>query len=216
MNSQKWRNECMDIKSSEGAFWSRWRHRQTWLTTSHRHIKTTTKIWNNHQLGTSEIKLNGSLTTTELNKPHPSRLVGGTQTWNGLAPTHVDKNSGGMDILGAKSPRPTPGPPAQDSRARKISPHNFWLQSPLGIESVEEAAGALSSSSWGSHTQTHLLRLMPSEIQHWGGSLKGTSGTQGETEVSGIWASRGYCLFAEPSPHRAGRLVPNLILHLPG
>ena len=59
----------------------------------------------------------------------------------------VDKNSGGMDILGAKSPRPTPGPPAQDSRARKISPHNFWLQKPVGIESVEETAGAPSSFS---------------------------------------------------------------------
>ena len=32
-----------------------------------------------------EIELNGSLTTMELKKPHLSRLVGGAQTWNGLA-----------------------------------------------------------------------------------------------------------------------------------
>ena len=44
-------------------------------TTPKLHIQ---KIQNNHQL---EIKLNGSLTTTELKKPHPSRLVGGAQTW---------------------------------------------------------------------------------------------------------------------------------------
>ena len=39
-----------------------------------------------HPSEPSEIKLNGSLTTTELKKPHPSRLVGGVQTWNGLVP----------------------------------------------------------------------------------------------------------------------------------
>ena len=36
-----------------------------------------------------------------------------------------------------------------------------------------------------------LLRLTPSELQHWGSSLKGTSGIQGETEVSGIKARAG-------------------------
>ena len=69
-------------------------------------------------------------------------------------------------------------PPAQDSSARKISPHNFGLKEPAGIESVEEAAGALTSSSWGTHTCTHLLRLAPSELQHQGGTLKGTSDIQ--------------------------------------
>ena len=118
--------------------------------------------------------------------------------------------------LGREESQTHTRPPAQDSSARKISPHNFWLQKPAGIELVEEDSAVLSSSSWGTHTRTHLLRLMPSEIQHWGGSLKGTSGTQGETEVSGIWASRGYCLFAEPSNHRANSLVPYLSLHQPG
>ena len=31
-----------------------------------------------------------------------------------------------------------------------------------------------------------LISLTSSELQHWGSSLKGTSGTQGETDVSGI------------------------------
>ena len=42
--------------------------------------------------------MNASLTTTKLKKPHPSRLVGGAQTQNGLV-LHlflVDKNSGGI------------------------------------------------------------------------------------------------------------------------
>ena len=32
------------------------------------------------------MELNGRLTTTELKKPHPSTLVGGAQTQNGLVP----------------------------------------------------------------------------------------------------------------------------------
>ena len=78
--------------------------------------------------------------------------------------------------MGVRSPSPTLGPPAQDSNARKVSPHNFWLQKPVGIEVVEEAAEALSRTSWGTYTRTHLLRLPPFDCQHWGSSLKGTSG----------------------------------------
>ena len=81
---------------------------------------------------------------------------------------------------------------------------------------MEEAPGTLSSFSWGTHTPTHLLRLALSELQHQGGGLKDTSGTQGETEVSGIGASRGHCPFAEPSPDGSSRLVPHLRLHQPG
>ena len=46
----------------------------------------------------TEIELNGSLTTTELKKPHPSRLVGGTQMQNWLVqyPFVVNKNLGGI------------------------------------------------------------------------------------------------------------------------
>ena len=51
------------------------------------------------------------------------------------------------DISGSRSPSPTPGLPAQGSSARKISPHNFWLQKSVRIESVEENSGVSSSSS---------------------------------------------------------------------
>ena len=91
--------------------------------------------------------MNGSLTNKELMKPHPLRLVEGVQMQTGLVshPCVVDKF--GRDISEAKSPSHTSGPPAQGSSARKISPHNFWLQKPVGIEWVEEPAGAPRSSS---------------------------------------------------------------------
>ena len=38
------------------------------------------------------------------------------------------------DILVVRSPSPISGPPAQGSSARKTSPHNFWLQKPVGIK----------------------------------------------------------------------------------
>ena len=78
---------------------------------------------------------------------------------------------------------------------------------------------------------TDLLRLTPSEIQHWGSSLKGTSGIQRRSEVSGIKASAGGQLSPRqkggqrplslfwtfpPQSHRAGRMVPYLRLHQPG
>ena len=68
--------------------------------------------------------------------------------WNRLVPHSrvVDKNLGGIpEEQGV--PALLQVPPAQDSSARKISPHNFWLQKPAGIESVEETAGTPSSSS---------------------------------------------------------------------
>ena len=98
----------------------------------------------------------------------------GKDAERGWAHTHVDKNPGGMSQ--EQVPQPTPGPPAQDSSARKMIPSNFWMQKPVWMEKVEEAAGALSSSSWGTHTCTHLLRLTSPELQHRGGSLKSTSG----------------------------------------
>ena len=67
-----------------------------------------------------------------------------------------------------RSPRPTLGPPAQESIGRKISHHNFWLQKPAGIESVEEAAGALSSSlGEPKHGLSYSDSLTSSELQHW-------------------------------------------------
>ena len=49
--------------------------------------------------------------------------------------------------LQSEESRPIPGPPAQGSSVRKLSPHNFRLRKPVGIELVEEAAGAPSSYS---------------------------------------------------------------------
>ena len=57
----------------------------------------------------------------------------------------VDKNSGGITGV-TRSPSATPGPPAQGSSARKISSPKFWLQIPVGMESVEETSGAPNSS----------------------------------------------------------------------
>ena len=66
---------------------------------------------------------------------------------NSLVPhPHVIEKFG-RNILGVTSLSPTPGTPAQGSSARKISPHNFWLQKPAWIESVEETFGAPSISS---------------------------------------------------------------------
>ena len=58
--------------------------------------------------------------------------------------SHVANKFLGRDVLEVPAPHQAP---AQDSSARKISPHNFWLQKPVGIESVEEPSGAPNSSS---------------------------------------------------------------------
>ena len=50
-------------------------------------------------------------------------------------------------ILEARSPSPTPGPPAQSSSAREISPYNYWLQNPAGVELEEVNARASRSST---------------------------------------------------------------------
>ena len=119
----------------------------------------------------------------ELKKPHPSRLVGGVETWTGLVPHPrvVDKNLGGIS-QGQEVAAPTLGPPAQGSSARKISPYNFWLQKLVVIESVEETSGP---KQFLKNLQVDLFRLTPCEIQHQGSSLKGTSGIWGGTEVFG-------------------------------
>ena len=79
-------------------FWSRWQRSRHGSPSLHNHIKITTEIQNNHHSELSEIKLNGSPTTTELQKPCPSRLVGGMRTQNRLVPHLgvVDKNLRGI------------------------------------------------------------------------------------------------------------------------
>ena len=82
-----------------------------------------------------EIKVNGSLTTTELKKPHPSRLVGGAEMWNRQVPhPHVaDKNLVGISWEQEVSASHKTPQARVSSNARKISPHNFWLQKLVGI-----------------------------------------------------------------------------------
>ena len=94
----------------------------------------------------SQIELNGSLTTIDLKKPHPSRLVGGAETQNKLVP-HVHEVDKNLDISGTRSPSPSSGQSAQGTSVGKMTAPNFWLQKPAGIELVEETPEAPSISS---------------------------------------------------------------------
>ena len=117
--------------------------------------------------------------------------------------------------MGMRSPRRTPGSPAQGFRVRKRSPQNFWLQYQWGLSQgknlLEPKQSLLQTSYMDSPPQTHSRWL-----QHWAGGLKGTKAIQAETEVSGIGARRCYHPFAEPSADRAGSLVPYLRFYQPG
>ena len=62
----------------------------------------------------------------------------------GPKPTWIKIREG---YLGSGESQTHTRPPTQDSSARKINPHNFWLQKPVGIELVEETSGATRSSS---------------------------------------------------------------------
>ena len=106
----------------------------------------------------------------ELKKSHLFRLVG--EVWVHLAgsiPMWIKIWEG---YLGSKEPQthtrcPSPGLQCQEDKSPQLLA--------VVIQSVEEAAGAPGSSSWGTHTWTHLLRLTHYELQHWGDNLKGTS-----------------------------------------
>ena len=67
----------------------------------------------------------------------------------------------GRDILGARSP--TPGPKAQESSARKISPHNFWLRKPEGLSQwkkpLESKLVPLKEPTHGPGRVAQLLRV---------------------------------------------------------
>ena len=91
-----------------------------------------------------------------------------------------------------RSPSSIVGPPAQGFSARKISPHNFCQQNPAGIDQCKKL---LESQAVPLKEPTmDLLRLTPFELQHWGSSLKDTSGIQIGTGVSGIKAGAGSLL----------------------
>ena len=72
---------------------------------------------------------------------------------------------------------------------------------------------------------TDLPGLTPFELQLWGSSSKGMRDlwevqcqgkSWGESFLPDRSSGRGHCSFDEPCPHRAGRWVPYLSLHLPG
>ena len=104
-------------------------------------IVNTVAVENNHHSKLSEIKLNGSLTTMELKKPYPSRLVGGVQMQNRPVPQPhvVDKNLGRI-YREQGVPAPHQDPWSRVPVPERLSPHNFWLQNPAGIESGQETA----------------------------------------------------------------------------
>ena len=83
----------------------------------------------------------------ELKKPHPYSLEEGHRCRIDGSHTHVWWIKVEEGYLRSKAFQPHTRPSAQGSSAKKISPHNFWLQKPVGIESVEETSRALSSSS---------------------------------------------------------------------
>ena len=62
---------------------------------------------------------------------------------------------------------------------------------------------------------TNLLRLTPSELQHWSVLHQGKSG-EGGIFLPGRSAGRGHCCFDEPTLHRDGKQAPCLSLHQPG
>ena len=87
--------------------------------------------------------------------------------------------------------------PSVGFQCQKCKFPQLWLQNPEGIELVEETAGS-PSSTLKELTGTHLFRFSPSELQHYGSSLKGTRSILGETEVPGIKVNIGLCPFSKP------------------
>ena len=78
------------------------------------------------------------MTTTELKKPPPFRLVERAQMQNGLVPHPgvVDKNLVGItQKQGVPAPYQDPQPMV--TVPGRLSTHNFWLQNTAGVESVK-------------------------------------------------------------------------------
>ena len=104
----------------------------------------------------------------EINKEATKRLVGGVGRGVGWSHTHVwgikiRKDISAMEApWGVRGPSPTPGPLTQGSCDRKISPHNFWLEIPAGMEAkgdiglLESQAVPLKGPAHG-FTQLHSL-----------------------------------------------------------
>ena len=133
--------------------------------------------------------------------------------------------------MGVRSPSPTPGSLAQGSSDRKISPHKFCCKIQQGLSWQKKL---LEPQAVSLKEPTHGLGLIPSELQHWGSSLKGTRGIQGGTDMSGTKAGGGGQLSprhksgqrpfvpllsptaTEPQSHRASNWMPFFRLHQRG
>ena len=112
---------------------------------------------------------------------------------------HMRSPSLGFQCQEDKSPQLLAAETSRDWAGRR----NFWSSKQFPLKN--------------SHMDS--LRLILSELQHQDSSLKGTTGIQGGTEVSGIKAGaerqyspdrnvgKGYCPFSEPSPHRTTELA---------
>ena len=112
----------------------------------------------------------------------------------------VDKKSGGISQeRGVPAPHqaPSPGFQCQEDKSPQLLTAKTSRGLSLWKKLLEPQAVPLKEPHMG------LLRLSPSELQHQGGSLKGTGGVLGEAEVSDISVSRGRCPFSEPSHCRA-------------
>ena len=83
----------------------------------------------------------------ELEEPHPSKLVGRVETRTGWSHIHVWWIKIQEGYLRGKESQPHTRLSSPGFSVRKISPHNFWLQKPVGIELVEETFGVPSSFS---------------------------------------------------------------------
>ena len=93
--------------------------------------------------------------------------------WASSTPTWIEIWEG---YLRSKESQTYTRPPGPGFQCQEDNSPQLLAAKIMGIESVEEADGAISSYSWGTHTQTHLLRLTPSKFQHQGDSFKGTGG----------------------------------------
>ena len=65
------------------------------------------------------------------------------------------------DISEARDPSSITDHPAQGSSARKVSPHNFWLQTPVGVGVVEETSRFSRDFSYRAHNGHRTLADPP-------------------------------------------------------
>ena len=122
----------------------------------------------------------------------------------GWSYTHVwRKKLGGISQMQRspwqpKGPSPTSSPAVQGLGVRNGSSHNFWLQKSRGIMAEWEGGFCSPRLFHLKNPSTDLHRLNPSELQHWGSSLKGTRDIWEGTELSGIKVrARGRAAFCQ-------------------